>query len=213
MRQKGLVAGTALLMLLTGSCARKRVQAPPPPKPVEQNVFVLLPEPDGKPSSIVVKNAAGTQTLDQPYLAVKISRLYAAPSAPFTIDKAEVQQLFGATLNALPEEEMQFILYFDEGKDVLVPESEAQLGAIVKAIADRHSTAISVTGHTDTTGSSALNYQLGLKRAQKVAGILIAKGVSPNEVFVESHGDADLLVKTPRGVAEQRNRRVEVIVR
>jgi outer membrane protein OmpA-like peptidoglycan-associated protein len=46
-----------------------------------------------------------------------------------------------------------------------------------------------------------------------VADFLIARGLAQSDLFVASHGEADLLVKTPRGVAEQRNRRVEVIVR
>jgi outer membrane protein OmpA-like peptidoglycan-associated protein len=69
-----------------------------------------------------------------------------------------------------------------------------------------------VTGHTDTTADPQFNYQLGLRRAQGVADILKLRGVNESELFVSSHGDADLLVKTARGVAEAGNRRVEVIV-
>lgn len=136
-----------------------------------------------------------------------------APSPPFTMDPAEVRRLFGAELDVLPAPEVQFTLYFDEGKDVLTAESERQLAAVIDAVEKLHSTAVTVTGHTDTMGDPASNYQLGMKRAQRVAGILIARGLSADDVFVSSHGEADLLVKTPRGVAEQRNRRVEVIVR
>jgi outer membrane protein OmpA-like peptidoglycan-associated protein len=62
-------------------------------------------------------------------------------------------------------------------------------------------------------GDSQYNYELGMKRAQRVAGILLGQGVKESDLFVSSHGDSDLLVKTARGVAEARNRRVEVIVR
>jgi peptidoglycan-associated lipoprotein len=68
-------------------------------------------------------------------------------------------------------------------------------------------------GHTDTTANPQFNYQLGLSRAQGVAAILRAQGVDSASLFVASHGDTDLVVKTARGVAERRNRRVEVIVR
>ena len=86
--------------------------------------------------------------------------------------------------------------------------------AILDAIRERHSTAITVTGHTDTSTDPQFNYQLGLEAsANGVADILQSQGVNAADLFISSHGDADLLVKTARGVAEARNRRVEVIVR
>jgi len=212
MAGKWLVTGCATLLLLAAGCAPKRAAAPPPP-PAKQSVIVLLVQPEGKPSGIVVKNAAGAQELSQPYQAVRVERADLAPSPPFAMDQAEVRRLFGAELDILPSPEVLFVLYFDEGRDVLVTESEAQIPLILKAIQDHHSTTISVTGHTDTVGESQANYDLGLRRAQRVRDILQAQGVAGSDLFVESHGATDLLVKTPAGVEEPRNRRVEVIVR
>jgi len=135
-----------------------------------------------------------------------------APSAPFTLDAAEVRRIFGSAMDVLPPPEIQFVLHFDEGRDVLNAESEAMIPAILNAIRERHSTAITVTGHTDTTADPQFNYQLGLRRAQRVVDILKSQGVNESDIFASSHGDADLLVKTGRGVAEPQNRRVEVIV-
>jgi len=39
------------------------------------------------------------------------------------------------------------------------------------------------------------------------------KGVSPDHIEINYHGEANPLVKTEEGVAEPRNRRVEVTVR
>ena len=204
---KRLWIGIVFLALFAVGCAPKRVPA------AKQNLFVLLPEPEGNPSGITVTNAAGTQALNQPYEAVRVGRPNVAPSPPFTLDQTEVSRLFGAAIDILPAPEVQFMLYFEEAKDVLTAESEAQIPAILNAIRERHSTAITVTGHTDTTGDPQSNYQLGMKRAQRVAGMLQGQGVNASDLFVESHGESDLLVKTARGVSEARNRRVEVIVR
>lgn len=204
----------ALLLLLASGCARKRAQAPPPAPPQpKQSLVVLLPEPGGKPSAIVVANQAGTQTLSQPYQAVRVERADVAPSQPFAMDQAEVRRVFGAVLDALPKPEVVFTLHFAEGSDLLLPESQAQIPAILNIIRERRSTAIGVIGHTDTTADPQFNYRLGLSRAQGVAAILRAQGVDLSSLFVASHGDTDLVVKTARGVAESRNRRVEVIVR
>jgi outer membrane protein OmpA-like peptidoglycan-associated protein len=217
MASKWLRIGAVALILPIGACVRKQVQAPPAPPPApppaKQNVFVLLPDPEGKPSSIEVKNSAGVQELSQSYQAVRVERSDVPPSPPFPLDQADVRRLFGAALDVLPVPEVQFTLYFDEGRDVLTPESAAQLPVILNTIRQRRSTAITVTGHTDTVADPQFNYQLGMRRAQRVVGILVGQGVNATDLFAASHGDADLIVKTPRGVAESRNRRVEVIVR
>jgi outer membrane protein OmpA-like peptidoglycan-associated protein len=203
-------------ILVTSSCTKKRVAAVPAPPAApapRQNVFALLPDPEGKPTGIVVRNAAGVQDVSQPGQAVRVERSDVAPGAPFTLDQAELRRLFGSALDTLPAPEVVFILHFNEGSDLLNAESQAQLPAILTAIRERRSTAITVTGHTDTTGDARSNYQLGLRRAQGVESILAAQGVDSSYVFASSHGEADPLVPTARGVAEARNRRVEVIVR
>lgn len=213
MTTKSFLAATFAFALFVTACGPKRVAAPPPPPPAKQNVFVLLPEPDGQSSGITVKNQAGAQDLTTPYQAVRVERNDLAPSAPFTLDQAEVRRLFGAALDVLPATEVVFVLHYDEARDVPTAESVALIPAILQAIRDRASTSITVTGHTDTTGVPQFNNQLGLRRAQGIAAILRNQGVNESDLFVTSHGDTDLLIKTARGVPEPRNRRVEVIVR
>ena len=214
MATRRLRVAVASLLLLAGGCARKQqAQAPPAPPQPKQNLFVLLPDPEGKPSTISVTNAAGAQTLTQPYQAVRVERADTAPTAPFAMDPAGVRRVFGAALDALPTAEVAFTLYFGVDSDTLVPDSQAKLQEILKTIQERRSTAISVIGHTDTTGDSQSNEVLGRRRADGVAAILHARGIDNANLSVESHGDADLAVKTERGVNELLNRRVVVIVR
>lgn len=205
-------AGALVVALLASACAPKRPPAPPAP-PANQNVFALLRETDGQPSAVVVRNQAGAQDLTQPYQAVRVDRNDVSPSAPFTLDQSEVRRLFGSALNVLPVPEVQFVLHFDEGRDVLNIDSAALIPAILQAIRERRSTDISVTGHTDTVADPQFNYQLGLRRAQSVVDILKGEGVSESDLFVSSHGDADPMVKTDRNVPNAQNRRVEVVVR
>jgi outer membrane protein OmpA-like peptidoglycan-associated protein len=174
---------------------------------------VLLPEPGGTSTGIVVTNQAGAQDLTLPYQAVRVERNDVAPSALFPLDQPEVRRLFGAAIDVVPAAEVSFTLHFDGDSDVLNAQSEGLMGPILQDIRDRKSTAITVIGHTDTTADRQYNYQLGLRRAQHVARRLQSQGVDTPNLFVSSHGEADLLVKTGVGVAEPRNRRVEVIVR
>ncbi len=206
-----------ILSLFAAACRHPApapvVPAPPAPQPeLAHSVVVLLAEADGKVSSISVSNPAGSQTLDQAYQAVNLAPGI-APGAPFLLDPAEVTRRWGRLLGDLPAPEISFLVYFQGGSDVLTPESQAQIPAILKAVQDRRSTAITVIGHTDTTGNSRGNYELGLRRAQAVSAILLNQGASASDLFIESHGDSDLLVPTGRGVDQPRNRRVEIIVR
>ena len=72
---------------------------------------------------------------------------------------------------------------------------------------------VTVVGHTDTMGSPQANIQLGLKRASTVRSILVDAGLDPALVEVTSHGEADLLMRTPDRTPEPHNRRVEISVR
>jgi outer membrane protein OmpA-like peptidoglycan-associated protein len=211
--RKCLLIVIPFFVLCFAGCRPKQARNQPPAAPPKQNLVVLLSEPDGKTGKIEVSNAAGAQALDQPNQAVKIERPDLKPGQPFVMDKTEIERLFGASINALPAPEAQFIFYFNEGKDELDSASKSLFPAVNAAIQDRHSTAITIIGHTDTTGSAESNYQLGLRRAQRLADMLVNQGIEASYMFVSSHGEADPIVKTLRGVAEQRNRRVEVIVR
>jgi outer membrane protein OmpA-like peptidoglycan-associated protein len=62
-------------------------------------------------------------------------------------------------------------------------------------------------------GDLRANVALGLKRANSVRDILVQAGLAPSTIEVTSHGEADLLVKTPDNTPEPRNRRVEITVR
>ena len=206
-----LQAAAAAVMIFAAGCAKQPPAPPPAPPAPRQNIFALLPDPNGN-TRIVVSNTGGAQEVAEPDHAVRVERADTAPTAPFPIDQPTVRRLFGAALDALPDPELPFVLHFDGDSDVLNAEAQAALPAILRAIQDRRSTDISVTGHTDTMGTQAFNYDLGMRRARRVADVLRAQGVAESSMLIVSHGESDQVVKTARGVAERLNRRVEVIV-
>jgi outer membrane protein OmpA-like peptidoglycan-associated protein len=72
------------------------------------------------------------------------------------------------------------------------------------------STKITITGHTDFTGSAAYNYNLGLQRAERIKRLLIKRGIAAERIVVLSKGEEQPVTsnKTPKGRAK--NRRVEI---
>jgi outer membrane protein OmpA-like peptidoglycan-associated protein len=84
---------------------------------------------------------------------------------------------------------------------------------VIRTIRERHSSDVSIVGHTDTMGNREYNYRLSLRRAQAVRQLLVDAGVDPSSFQITSHGKDNPLVPTGDGVAEPRNRRVEITVR
>jgi len=70
-----------------------------------------------------------------------------------------------------------------------------------------------VAGHTDSIGSEDYNYELGQRRADRVAGYLVGKeGVDPAQVRVVSYGASKPTADNSTSRGRQSNRRVEILV-
>ena len=170
-------------------------------------VVVLLP---GKEGAVEVRAGNDRVTLNEPYAAADVST---SGTSPYRSSPAEIQRLFGSALAAQPAQSSHFTLYFVEGADTLTAESAPVLESAFANIAQRPVPDVVIVGHTDSVGSDAFNDALGMKRAETVRALLIGRGLSPGSVEVTSRGKRQLAVPTPDGVAEARNRRVEIIVR
>jgi peptidoglycan-associated lipoprotein len=196
---------------LAWSCGPRRV--PPPQSRPGQSLVALLPDPDsGVTGRANVSNPSGTTELDGPRESSSAST-GAAPSAAVTMSEADVQRIFGDALAALPPASRHYTLYFKFDSDELTDESRALIPQILQVVSQQALPEVVVIGHTDTTGASQSNVELGLKRANTVRALLIEARLNASLIEVTSHGEADLLVPTPNDVAEPRNRRVEITIR
>lgn len=74
-------------------------------------------------------------------------------------------------------------------------------------------TRIEVAGHADRSGTPAYNQRLSQRRADSVAGELVARGVARTIITVQAFGESRPLVPTADGVREPQNRRVEIVLR
>lgn len=70
-----------------------------------------------------------------------------------------------------------------------------------------------VAGYTDSTGKEGYNYELGQRRADRVAGYLVTKkGVDPTQVRVVSYGASKPIADNSTSSGRRTNRRVEILV-
>jgi outer membrane protein OmpA-like peptidoglycan-associated protein len=199
-----------IVVAMSAACAPKRVAGPAAPARTE---VVLLPDAEGGAASrVTVTNASGAVELTAPFETTKVVT-NRAPSPAVKVDEAEVQREFGAVLGDLPPAPDHFNLHFRTDSSELTDESRTLLAVVLRAVAARRVPEVTVIGHTDTTGSAGANYKLGLERANAVRALLLTAGLDAGLVDVESHGEADLLRKTPNNTSEPRNRRVEITIR
>jgi len=171
---------------------------------------VLLPHEGGQPASVAVKQGDKEVVLDQPYAAAKTTPL--GPRA-YQSSAQEVTAQFGPALAAQPSRPESFTLYFVQGTDEFSDESKREVDVILSEIAKRPVPDVLVVGHTDAVGSDSFNDALGLQRAETVRAALIRRGIPAADIRAVSRGKRELAIATPDGVAEPRNRRVEIIVR
>jgi outer membrane protein OmpA-like peptidoglycan-associated protein len=203
-----LIALAAIALLLSAGCASRRVTASDP----SRVQVVLLEDPENPASAVNVTTKSGDVVLAKPLESTTV-RSNQPPSPPVKMDEAEVRREFGAVLADLPAAPLHFNLYFRTDTSELTDESRAILADVLSAAKARKVPEVTVIGHTDTTGSAANNYRLGLERAEAVRGLLRKAGLDASMIEVESHGEADPVRKTPDNTAEPRNRRVEITIR
>ncbi len=191
-------AAAGVLAALLGACA------------TPQGTVVLLPDKDGKDTAVVVNQGGKELLLDKPYAAANLTS--SGPQAA-TSSAQQVQAQFGSALAARPLPPAQFTLYFVEGKDEFTDESKRAFDNVFGEIAKRPVPDVLVIGHTDKVGTDVFNDALSLQRAEVVRRALVARGIAAENIVVVGRGKREPIVPTADGVAEARNRRVEILVR
>jgi OOP family OmpA-OmpF porin len=175
--------------------------------------FFLLPDPDGKVGQLEVNTSVGSQRLDKPWESTDVVSPDRIPSRPKVMDEKEVRDIFKDALEAQPKPPAVLIMYFKSGSTELTNKSLQLIPEILEAIKSQKSNHVNVIGHTDTVAPSEYNRRLSRLRAESVADVLVSRGVDRAVIEIEFYGEEKLFIETPDGVAESRNRRVEIIVR
>lgn len=179
---------------------------------LRQNLFIVLPDADGKVGAIQVTQGGGATLLNSAYAAAQIGRT--GQLEPVAVTDLEARSIFQSALTALPIRPTRFRLYFQTNSDQLTPESALAFEQVFDDVRARGpGFDMEVIGHTDRTGADAVNQRLSEQRARAIASLLSSRGVAVDRIVATGRGENDLLIKTPDETAEPRNRRVEIMVR
>lgn len=101
---------------------------------------------------------------------------------------------------------------FAVGRADIEPNFRPVLNRFATSLQDNPGTEVTIIGHTDSTGSDALNNALSLNRADAVRDYLVARGVSPNRINIDGRGSREPIASNNTAAGRASNRRVEIFV-
>ncbi len=167
-----------------------------------------------KPGSAIVVSAGNRELiLDQPNTYTELNTSTASLSAVKPLAKETLTQKYRTLMAMTPEPPVSFLLYFKPDSVDMTEASTAILSSIETAVLVRSPCVVNIIGHSDSTGSRQYNIKLSLQRAQAVRAWLQDQNLGILRTNVTSYGEEDPLVPTADGVAEPKNRRVEIMIR
>ncbi|URA11075.1 OmpA family protein [Thermospira aquatica] len=98
---------------------------------------------------------------------------------------------------------------FELNRDLLTPEHEQKLREWFESLPERNTLVFSITGHTDSKGSTRYNLVLARKRAEAVARWLQSQGVPSKNLVILSRGESEPVSANDDAL----NRRVEIVAK
>jgi OOP family OmpA-OmpF porin len=199
-------AGFALAFVLLSGCVTQ-----PPARTGTQ--VILLPQADGTPSSVIVSTAAGESVIATPYQRATVREGQKAAPVIDQTSEARTRDAYKAIIDATPPPPATYVVYFQTGRTLLTPDSQAVITRALEETLKRNGAEIVITGHTDTRASAASNEALSLRRAEEMRDLFVQRGFAARRITTVGLGERQLAVQTPDNVDEPRNRRVEIQVR
>jgi len=99
-------------------------------------------------------------------------------------------------------------LEFDLGKATIREKSFPSLDKVAALLVDKNFS-LKLAGHTDNTGSDALNLKLSKDRAEAIRSYLVSKGANASRIEATGYGKNQPIATNSTAAGRQQNRRVE----
>lgn len=101
---------------------------------------------------------------------------------------------------------------FDVGRADVKSNFRPILDNFATSLNQHQATLITVVGHTDSTGSDAVNNPLSVNRASRTRDYLVSRGVAMNRFTVDGRGSYEPIAPNDTEANRARNRRVEIYI-
>ena len=101
---------------------------------------------------------------------------------------------------------------FAVGRSDITPAFAPVLDQFAAGLRSNPNAEVRIVGHTDSTGSDAINNPLSVDRAASTRDYLVARGVNPQIFVIEGHGSTRPIATNDTAEGRAKNRRVEIYV-
>lgn len=101
---------------------------------------------------------------------------------------------------------------FDVGRSDIKSNFRAVLDKFADSLKNNPATNVRIIGHTDSTGSDAINNPLSINRAASVRDYLGDRGVAGGRVAIDGRGSREPVADNGSESGRAKNRRVEIFV-
>lgn len=101
---------------------------------------------------------------------------------------------------------------FDTGSYVVKPNMRPILDRFATTLNQNPVTTVRIVGHTDNTGSDAINQPLSVNRASATRDYLVERGVAMNRISIDGRGAREPVADNGTAAGRAKNRRVEIFV-
>jgi OOP family OmpA-OmpF porin len=99
-------------------------------------------------------------------------------------------------------------LEFELGKSTIKASSYSTLNRVAALLVEKNFS-LKLAGHTDNTGSMAVNLRLSKDRAEAVKAYLVSQGANPSVIEATGYGPNQPIATNKTAAGRQQNRRVE----
>ncbi|MDI3513145.1 MAG: OmpA family protein [Gammaproteobacteria bacterium] len=101
---------------------------------------------------------------------------------------------------------------FDVGRYDIKPNMRPVLDRLATTLNQHPVTTVTIIGHTDSTGSDAVNDPLSINRAAATRDYLVMRGVSAQRIAIDGRGSRQPIADNSTASGRAMNRRVEIFV-
>ena len=101
---------------------------------------------------------------------------------------------------------------FDVGRADIKPNFAPILDRFAQSLNQNPASTVRIIGHTDSTGSDAVNNPLSVNRAASTRDYLTSRGVGTQRIAIDGRGAQQPLADNATEAGRARNRRVEIFV-
>jgi outer membrane protein OmpA-like peptidoglycan-associated protein len=101
---------------------------------------------------------------------------------------------------------------FDVGRADIKPNFAPVLDRFAQSLNQHPTTSVRIVGHTDSSGSDAINNPLSVNRAASTRDYLTSRGVSSQRISIDGRGSQQPVADNSSDAGRARNRRVEIFI-